>query len=146
MPINLSNLRLNLNDAPPQSSSFATEKWRQMQANMVSAPPSAHGAQPSSSSTMSFFSAKQRRFKSRRVKKEEIHRPWIGEKDRQRIWPLIFPLIGVFLGLIYSGLCIYQGMAAAPVQQYCLVMDEDFSSGTLDPAVWTYEVALGGFG
>jgi len=147
MPSN-PNLHLNLKDSASSSSSYAmTEKWREMQANMISVPPSPwmHPSQASSSS-LNFFAPKQRRFKSRRVKKEDIQRPWVGEKDPRRIWHLVLPLVGIVLGFVYTGYAIYQGTAAAPNHEYCLILNEDFSSGILDTSVWTYEVAVGGFG
>ena len=102
---------------------------------------------PSSASSSSFSSApKQKRFPSRRKIKADIKRPWIGKKDRQRIWHLIFPLVGIFLGVAFTGFCVYQGMAAVPQHAYCLILDEDFSSGSLDASVWTHEVQVGGFG
>ena len=102
---------------------------------------------PSSASSSSFPSApKQKRFPSRRKIKADIQRPWIGNKDSQRIWHLVFPLVGIFLGVAFTGFEVYQGMAAVPQHSYCLILDEDFSSGSLDTSVWTHEVQVGGFG
>lgn len=70
----------------------------------------------------------------------------MDEKDPRRIWHLVLPLIGVFLGFAITGYYIYHGMQNAPQHEFCMVLNEDFSSGILDTKIWTQEVELGGFG
>jgi uncharacterized membrane protein YczE len=80
------------------------------------------------------------------MKKENIQRPWIGQKDPQLIWHLISPLIGIVLGFVITGFYVYQGLVAAPNHSYCLILDEAFSGDVLDSKIWTQEVQVGGYG
>lgn len=100
----------------------------------------------SSSASVFSLSPAKSRFRSRRVKKEDIQRPWMAQKDRRRIWYTVLPVVGVFLGFAITGFYIYHGMQKAPQHSFCPVLMEDFSSGTLDTKIWTQEVEVGGFG
>jgi hypothetical protein len=89
----------------------------------------------------------RRYFHSRRIDpKTDIQRPWMARKDSKKKWYTIIPLIGVFLGLGLCALELYQGYMSVINHNYCLILDEDFSSGTLDDRVWSKEVSVGGFG
>jgi hypothetical protein len=83
-------------------------------------------------------------FRSRRVKKDEIERPWLEKKDPREKWMTIIPLIGIFLGLCVVGVLVWDGMRSVAQHNYCLVLDEDFSSWNSD--IWTKEVEVGGYG
>lgn len=56
------------------------------------------------------------------------------------------PTTGFFLGLCLSGLAIYLKLKSNSNYNYYPVLNDDFSSGTLDPRIWTMEVESGGFG
>jgi hypothetical protein len=58
----------------------------------------------------------------------------------------IIPLIGLFIGLAIAVLLIYDGLQTVVNHKYCPVFMEDFSSGTLNPSIWTKEAEVGGFG
>ncbi|TKA49805.1 hypothetical protein B0A49_13696 [Cryomyces minteri] len=88
----------------------------------------------------------QRYFHSRRVKKGEVEKPWLERKDPREKWVTIIPIIGIVVGLAVSGFLIYDGLKTVVNHVYCPVLDENFSSGTLDPKIWTKEAEVGGFG
>lgn len=54
-------------------------------------------------------------------------------------------MIGMFIGLSLAALLIYDGLRVVINQEYCPVLDEDFSRG-FDTNVWTKEAEVGGFG
>lgn len=83
-------------------------------------------------------------FKSRRVKKEEIEKPWLDKPDPREKWATICPLAGLFLGLIIVGLLIWDGIRSVEVHKYCEVFSDNFTSW--NDKVWTKEVEVGGFG
>lgn len=86
-------------------------------------------------------------FRSRKMKKEQIAKPWLKEKkDRYQVWQTIIPLLGVVLGLGFGAFMVYDGWTSVPVHEYCVVYDDDFSSGRLNSDIWTKEVEVGGFG
>ncbi|KAJ9654774.1 hypothetical protein H2198_006213 [Neophaeococcomyces mojaviensis] len=83
---------------------------------------------------------------SRRIKKKDIEKPWLKEdKDRKQKWQTIIPLLGLLIGFGLGGFMVYDGWTSVPVHKYCVVYDDDFSSG-LNPNVWTKEAEVGGFG
>ncbi len=85
-------------------------------------------------------------FRSRRVKKDEVERPWLAKKDPREKWVTIIPLVGVAIGLAIAGFLIYDGLRTVQNHTHCPVLLEDFSSGDLNPKFWTKEVEVGGFG
>ena len=88
----------------------------------------------------------QKYFKSRRINPEDIQKPWTEKKDPKKKWHTIFPLLGIGLGLGLVALECWQGIGTIVNHKYCPVYEEDFSSGILDPKIWTKEVETGGFG
>lgn len=88
----------------------------------------------------------QRYFHSRRIRIGEIEKPWLSKKDPKEKWVTIIPIIGLVVGLLAAGALVYDGMKSVVNHTYELVLDEHFTSGTLDPKVWTREVESGGFG
>ena len=91
----------------------------------ASVPPSARG------STATGFQAPQqaRYFHSRRIKKDEVQRPWLAKKDPKEKWVTIIPICGVLVGLIASGLLIWDGLKSVQKHVYCPVYASDFASG-----------------
>lgn len=89
----------------------------------------------------------KRYFHSRRIDpKTDIQKPWTAKKDPKKKWQTIIPLMGVLIGLGLCALECWQGYTSVINHNYCLILDEDFSSGTLDESVWSKEVGVGGFG
>jgi hypothetical protein len=84
-------------------------------------------------------------FQSRRIRKEDTKLPRF-ERDRGEKWLWIIPTSGFIIGLIVVGVLIYLQVATKPNHNYCPVLEEDFSSGVLNPEVWMKEVEVGGFG
>lgn len=70
----------------------------------------------------------------------------MDQKDPKKKWHTIFPLIGMGLGIALVALECWQGLTTVINYPYCPVYEEDFSSGILDPMIWTKEVETGGFG
>lgn len=58
----------------------------------------------------------------------------------------IIPVMGIVIGLILSGLIIYDGLQTVEKHVYCPVFEDYFSTGSLNEKVWTKEVEVGGFG
>lgn len=99
----------------------------------------------SASTTQLQVTPERRYFHSRRIKKGTVERPWLDKKDPREKWVTIIPLIGIFIGLAITAALIWDGLRNVVNHEYCPVLIEDFSKG-LDPAVWTKEAEVGGFG
>ncbi|PQE03298.1 glycoside hydrolase family 16 protein [Rutstroemia sp. NJR-2017a BBW] len=85
-------------------------------------------------------------FRSRRVRKEDAVPLPAKKKTKKEALLWIMPLCGLLLGLGLTGLVIYLKLKTIQHHKYCPVLNDDFSSGTLDPKVWTKEVQVGGYG
>ncbi|OCH85998.1 concanavalin A-like lectin/glucanase [Obba rivulosa] len=76
-------------------------------------------------------------------------KPWLGQKDwrEKASWWFTFILMIVGAGggaiLCYTG---FKGINLLKDDQICLVMEDDFSGGSLDTSMWAQDVELGGFG
>lgn len=84
-------------------------------------------------------------FHSRRVKKGEIEKPWIKQRDPKEKWVTILPCIGILIGLAVSGFLVWDGIHSVVKHKYCSVLVDDFSQG-LNTNTWTHEIQVGGFG
>lgn len=87
----------------------------------------------------------QRYFHSRRIRKGEVDKPWLTNKDPKEKWITIIPIIGILVGLALSGLLVYDGLRGVVNHKYCPVYSTDFTEG-FDNTVWTKEAEVGGFG
>jgi len=88
-------------------------------------------------------------FQSRRKRKEDIAKPWMDNKKDKRIgtiWHWLFPLIGTIIGIAGAGVQIFFSSQKFATFAMCPVLNEDFSTGVLNPNIWTHEVEVGGFG
>jgi len=83
-------------------------------------------------------------FRSRRVQKGTVERPWLEKKDPREKWVTAFPIIGLITGLAVVGVLVWDGVRSVAVHKYCEVFNDDFSSWNSD--VWTKEVEVGGYG
>lgn len=101
-------------------------------------------ADGSGSSTSYQYFPRGEYFRSRRIQKGEIHRPWLDKKDPREKWVTIIPLIGLFLGVCITGVLVWDGIRSVAKHSYCEVFSDDFSSW--NSKVWTKEVELGGYG
>ncbi|KAH7037099.1 concanavalin A-like lectin/glucanase domain-containing protein [Microdochium trichocladiopsis] len=86
-----------------------------------------------------------RYFHSRRVRKEDVEKPWLEKKDPKEKWVTILPCIGLGLGIALSGFLVWDGIRSVVKNNYCPVLDDNFSGG-LNRDVWMEEVQVGGFG
>ncbi|THV51465.1 hypothetical protein BGAL_0110g00240 [Botrytis galanthina] len=85
-------------------------------------------------------------FRSRRVRKADAIPLPVNKKAKKEALLWVFPLCGLLLGLGLTGLIIYLKLSEITHHKYCPVLSEDFSSGALDPKIWTTEVQVGGYG
>lgn len=88
-----------------------------------------------------------RYFHSRRVRKDEVIKPWVKEpRDPAEKWIEIIPLIGLLVGIGIAGILIWDGLRNVVDHKYCPVFIDDFSAGVLDRNIWQPEIQLGGYG
>jgi len=100
--------------------------------------------QMASSTALPYGRGQQNYFRSRRIKKDELERPWLNQRDPREKWVNIIPIIGLCIGLAVAGLLVWMGLWTVVDHHYCPVLDEDFSSW--NDKVWTKEVEVGGYG
>ncbi|KAK7737295.1 hypothetical protein SLS53_006598 [Cytospora paraplurivora] len=87
-----------------------------------------------------------RYFHSRRVRKEQVVKPWTKEpKDPKEKWVTIIPLIGLMVGLCVAAFIIWDGLRSVVNHKYCMVLEEDWSQGFRSD-IWQAEIKVGGFG
>lgn len=89
--------------------------------------------------------AQRRYFHSRRVKKDEVSKPWLAKKDPREKWVTIIPCIGLALGLGIAGFLVWHGISGVVNHKYCPVLMEDWSHGFRED-IWSREVEVGGYG
>jgi hypothetical protein len=87
----------------------------------------------------------QRYFQSRRVRKGTIDKPPLTRDPKEK-WVTILPLLALTIGLCISGFLVWDGVRSVVNHNYCSVFQDNFSSGELNPDVWTKEVETGGYG
>jgi hypothetical protein len=92
------------------------------------------------------FTPGLRYFHSRRVPKVQGEPVQKFKKDPKEKWLWIIPLGGLLCGLAITGVLIYLTIADIASHNYCSVLDDDFSTGSLNDQIWTKEVEVGGFG
>lgn len=109
----------------------------------VSRPASSFGS--SSALGTRFDERAQRYFHSRRVRKGEVEKPWLGKPDPKEKWVTILPILGIVIGLGISGFLVWDGIRSVVKHKYCPVLDENWSGG-FNSDIWTKEVQVGGFG
>jgi hypothetical protein len=88
----------------------------------------------------------ERFFRSRRIRKDWNASPPKFKKEPKEKWLTIIPLSGIGIGTVITGLLIFLQVGLKKSYNYCSVLDDDFSTGILNPSIWTKEVNVGGFG
>ncbi|KAK9451885.1 glycoside hydrolase [Limtongia smithiae] len=87
------------------------------------------------------------KFRSRRIPQGYIsEKPWLKDRqkgDRILMWITVVTCV---IGCGIVGVLVWAGISSVTNYKYCVVMQDDFSSGTIDETLWTREVELGGFG
>jgi len=85
-----------------------------------------------------------------REKIRDEDKPWLALKktrlERASKW---VTFAGLLIGIAISALLVlrgYQTVHLIPDSQLCIVLDEDFSGGSLDTNTWSLDVELSGFG
>lgn len=129
----------------PRANPFATPPLSSRPSRPSTRPPSISDSSESASASGSSSKPDHEYFRSRRTGRREKgdHREFA--KDKKAKWLWILPTIGFVAGLCIIGALIYTGLDTHSYK-YQLILDEDFSGGTLDPSVWTMEIEVGGFG
>lgn len=103
-------------------------------------------AAPSTTTGFALHSNEPKYFHSRRIQKGQVEKPWTERKDKKQVLVKWVPVVGIILGFCVAGVLIWDGMKSVTNSNYCPVYTDDFSSGTLNPNIWTKEVEVGGFG
>ncbi|KAJ5612463.1 hypothetical protein N7510_005657 [Penicillium lagena] len=85
----------------------------------------------------------RRRFKSSRLI-GEFEKPWLQGGKRIPNWDSIIFYTCVSIAIAVSTYICYNSYVTVPRHEYCLILDDDFSTLNLD--VWSHEVQLNGFG
>lgn len=94
-----------------------------------------------------FRPGRARYFHSRRVRKDEVVKPWVNEpREPAEKWIEIIPLIGLLVGIGIAGILIWDGLRNVVDHKYCPVLVEEFSGNELNLNVWNPEIQLGGYG
>ncbi|KAL4063685.1 glycoside hydrolase family 16 protein [Scleroderma citrinum] len=77
-------------------------------------------------------------------------KPWLARKksslERASKW---ITFGGIMLGLVIAAFIAFRGYTTVRMltpNQLCLILDEEFDSGSLDSGTWTVDVELGGYG
>ncbi|KAF1834551.1 concanavalin A-like lectin/glucanase [Decorospora gaudefroyi] len=111
-----------------------------------SAPGVAHDAAPEGGLTSGYQNPALHGdyFRSRRVKKGDVPKPWLNQRHPRQKWVTLFPIIGLLLGLGVTGILIWDGVRSVAKHKYCEVFNDQFNSWNSN--VWTKEVEVGGFG
>ncbi|KAF3283187.1 hypothetical protein TWF970_001166 [Orbilia oligospora] len=79
--------------------------------------------------------------------KEKYEQPWLVDprlKSRKRTNNVIIYTLSC-IGLAAAAVYCWTGTRQFPKREYCIVLDDDFTSG-IDPSVWNYEIQLDGYG
>lgn len=85
-----------------------------------------------------------------REKLSDEDKPWLALKktrlERASKW---LTFAGLLLGIVVAGILVFRGSQTVHIlqsSQLCIVLDDDFSGGSLDTGTWSLDVELGGFG
>ncbi|WVR06512.1 hypothetical protein IAU60_003543 [Kwoniella sp. DSM 27419] len=85
-------------------------------------------------------------FQSTRLK-GEIYKPWLEQRDPALRWARWITIVSIILGVAIAGVICYDGYASVPkLGKVCPVLNDDFSSGSIDSSKWQHEVRLDGYG
>lgn len=84
-------------------------------------------------------------FRSRRILKDKNAKPPVFKKHPKEKWLTIMPVCGIAVGLALSGVLMYFKMGLGSSSNFCSILSDDFSNG-INPAIWTMEQEVGGFG
>ncbi|KAI8855050.1 concanavalin A-like lectin/glucanase domain-containing protein [Chytridium lagenaria] len=79
----------------------------------------------------------------------EVQDAKAAEEERKRSakkWLKRLPWIGIIPSLGVCGVIIWLAVKSVPNYKYCLVLQDDFNSDSINTDVWSHEVGLGGFG
>jgi len=134
-----------LHSREPSFTSRNTSEKPGVQGNPFATP--VHSANPSMVILPNTHGGEPAYFRSRRIRKENIEKPWLKEgKDRHQKWQTLIPMLGLFVGLSIGAFMVYDGWTSVPEHRYCIVYEDDFSSGQLNEDVWTKEAEVGGYG
>ena len=134
---------------PQMSSGYTSTFPDQIRAQLGSREPSSYGTSIRASANAYHLpgAAGQTYFRSRRIKDvSTISKPWTEQKDPRKKWHTILPVVGLVLGFALVGIEAWRAWVSVINHDYCLILDEDFSTGTLNENIWTKEVQVGGFG
>ncbi|WWC62746.1 uncharacterized protein I303_105343 [Kwoniella dejecticola CBS 10117] len=85
-------------------------------------------------------------FQSTRLK-GEIYKPWLEQKDPALRWARWITIGSIVLGFAIAAVICWDGYRSVPkLGKICNLIDEDFSSGSIDSSIFQHEVRLDGYG
>jgi hypothetical protein len=85
-----------------------------------------------------------------REKLGDEDKPWLALKktnlERASKW---VTFAGLLIGILVAAILVFRGYQTVHIlqnSQLCIVLDDDFTGGSLDTSTWSLDVELGGFG
>ncbi|OCF72751.1 hypothetical protein I204_05980 [Kwoniella mangroviensis CBS 8886] len=85
-------------------------------------------------------------FQSTRLK-GEIYKPWLEQRDPALRWARWITIGSIILGFAIAGVICWDGYRSVPkLGKTCNLINEDFSSGSIDSSIFQHEVRLDGYG
>ncbi|KAK9467991.1 concanavalin A-like lectin/glucanase domain-containing protein [Lipomyces arxii] len=90
---------------------------------------------------------RRRHFVSRRLPLGySAEKPWLTHRSRAEKSLSWIIVVAFVLGLGVIGVLTWYGTTEIVNNKFCIILDEDFSSGQLNTDIWQHEVQTGGFG
>ncbi|WVW84865.1 hypothetical protein I302_106900 [Kwoniella bestiolae CBS 10118] len=85
-------------------------------------------------------------FQSTRLK-GEIYKPWLEQKDPALRWARWITIGSIVMGFAIAAVICWDGYRSVPkLGKVCNLINEDFSSGSIDSSIFQHEVRLDGYG
>ncbi|KFY69175.1 hypothetical protein V496_00451 [Pseudogymnoascus sp. VKM F-4515 (FW-2607)] len=105
--------------------------------------PSLHSRVALSTGSSPIAARPRRRFQSSRLV-GEFEKPWLNSSKRGPNWDSIIFYTCVSIALSLGAYICYDAVRHVPKNEYCLVLEDTFSS--LDSNTWSHEIQMNGFG
>lgn len=76
-------------------------------------------------------------------------KPWLAKREPRACTSYFITLLFIIIGIGAAGYICFVGVKSVHLlspSQLCMVLDEQFTGGSLDASSWSQDVSLGGFG
>lgn len=80
---------------------------------------------------------------------QKSEKPWLAKREPRACTSYFLTLLFIVIGIGAAGYICFVGVKSVHLlspSQLCIVLDEQFTSGSLDSSTWSQDVSLGGFG